>query len=236
MCHIFSVMCGRITLRHPNRTITAFLSQALEEVPSPKFNLGPGVDQWVVRRSEEASGGREVCRLHWGFVPGWSREKKPTGIFNARAETVATKPSFRGAFRQRRCLVPVDGFYEWRKVGRERKPVFFSLTEDRPFALAGIWEKWEDGDRVLESFCLLTTEPNELVAAVHDRMPVMLDPERADFWVEGGAEENLARILPPFPAAEMVSRPVSSFVNRIGNEGPDCLAPPEEGEEQLSLF
>ena len=229
-------MCGRITLRHPNRAILAFLREATGEVPVPGFNLGPGTERLIVRRKNGNGSGREAVFLRWGFVPAWSREEKPAGIVNARAETVAEKPSFREAFRKRRCLVPADGFYEWRREEGRRQPFFFSLPEDRPFALAGIWEERRREDEVSQTFCLLTTEANELMAPIHDRMPAMLDEAAAEIWLGAESERNAAEVLRAFPSERMVVRPVSSFVNKIGNEGPDCLTPPEDSREQLSLF
>lgn len=225
-----------MTLRNPDRARAAFLPEGSADVPLAGYNLGPGTDRWVVRRRSDGGKGREACRLHWGFVPAWRREEKPAGIVNARAETVATKPSFREAYRKRRCLVPADGFYEWRREGGRRQPFFFSLPDDRPFALAGIWEEWRSEERVLTTFCVLTTEANERMAPIHDRMPVILDEAKAEAWLDGEADGNAAGILQPYPAEKMLVRPVSAFVNKIGNEGPPCLAPPERGEEQLSLF
>lgn len=229
-------MCGRITLREPRRAIAAFLGREVPELPSPRFNIGPGQEELVIRASATEPGGRELNRLFWGFVPSWSREEKPPPIINARAETIATKPSFREAFRHRRCLVPADGFYEWKRRDRKRLPFLFTLTGDAPFALAAIWETWTHGDTRRDGFCLLTTGPNSLMEPVHDRMPILLDEEGARRWLEAEPTADLTDLLRPFPAERMTARPVSSFVNKIGHEGPQCIEPFEDGEEQLSLF
>lgn len=228
-------MCGRYTLRDPERAVVIYLGRKRSKNPPPRFNIGPGREQLVVRASSGDPGNREAAWLTWGFVPSWSREERPKPIINARAETVASKPSFRDAFRRRRCLVPADGFYEWKRTGQMRQPFLFCLRDDHPFAFAGIWEEPRGETAAPANFCLLTTGPNALMESIHNRMPVILDEEGAGQWLEG--EGEVRHLLRPFPAKRMTARPVSSFVNKIQNEGPECLAAPDDDDRgQLSLF
>ncbi|HLS28720.1 MAG TPA: SOS response-associated peptidase [Opitutales bacterium] len=230
-------MCGRITLREPRRAVSEFLETLGTELPPPRYNIGPGQETLIVRAGEAGSDRRELSMLHWGLVPAWKRDGKTTPIINARSETVAVKPIFREAFRHRRCLLLADGFYEWKKQGGERQPFFCTLVGDQPFAIAAIWEEWQEGGSAKRGFCLLTTEANALMEPVHHRMPVLFTRKDAARWLAEGARENLTQLLRPFPASAMEVRAVSSFVNKIGNEGPDCIAAPSEGgSEQLTFF
>src|SRR5262249_47900861 len=148
---------------------------------------------------------------------------------NARAETAATKPSFRAAFRQRRCLLPASGFYEWVRQAGKRQPIHFRLRDGRPFALAGLWQLWRGPDgEVVETCAILTTQANGLILPVHDRMPVILGPDAFGPWLDPSVRDPaaLAEWLRPFPAEAMTACPVGPWVNNPRNEGPDCLAPP----------
>lgn len=204
-------MCGRYTLRTPAHQLC--LSFGVADVPDrePRFNIAPTQSIVCVRRSE--NGGPEACLMRWGLIPSWAAEMSiGNKLVNARSETVDSKPSFRAAFRHRRCLVLADGFYEWQRVGRAKQPWFFRLLSDEPFAFAGVWESWRSPDgATVESACLLTTTPNEVVAPVHDRMPVMLDPARSAVWLDPVAKSpQLLAMLTPYPAGEMEGYPVSS--------------------------
>lgn len=206
------------------------------EVP-PRYNIAPTQPALVVRESEA---GRAVALLRWGLIPSWAKDPSiGARAINARAETVADKPSFRAAARRRRCLVPASGFYEWKREGKARLPYFIFPVGAPAFAFAAIRETWGGADgSEIESFAILTTDANETIAPVHDRMPVVLDP--ADFarWLDPettdfGAVADLAR---PFPPDRVVLRRVSGRVNSVHNEGPECLAPPEAEPGQGSLF
>jgi putative SOS response-associated peptidase YedK len=171
--------------------------------------------------------GRECVLLRWGLIPGWAKDPAiGARLINARAETVAEKPAFRAAFRRRRCLVLADGFYEWQKSAKRKQPFFFHLRDDRPFAFAGLWESWEGGDNShLETCTILTTEPNDLVATVHDRMPVILAPDAHDAWLDPAVEQpdRLTPLLRPYPAEAMDAYPVGPLVNSPTHDGPGCI-------------
>jgi putative SOS response-associated peptidase YedK len=160
-------------------------------------------------------------------VPSWAKELAiGARMINARAETAAEKPSFRSALKARRCLVPASGFFEWAKTGTAKQPHFIRFTDARVFAFAGLWERWSGASPPLESCTILTTAPNELVAQLHDRMPVILPPEHHEEWLRPGplAPERLGGLLVPHSAAGMEAYPVSGRVNRPGNDDPSCIA------------
>ena len=149
-------------------------------------------------------------------------------MINARAESVADKPSFRSAFRRRRCLVVTDGFYEWEKLAQRKQPYYIFMRDRRPFAFAGLWERWQKGDaEAIESFTIITTAPNELVAPLHDRMPVILHSEDYDSWLDPENERlpELKDLLRPYSAKQMSAHPVKNLVNNPGFDGPACIVP-----------
>ncbi|HOX25372.1 MAG TPA: SOS response-associated peptidase [Candidatus Krumholzibacteria bacterium] len=232
-------MCGRIVLKAPASQVAAELE--LEQVPElvPRYNIAPTQPVLAVRAD---TGGRRVADfLGWGVVPPWSSDARIGGrLFNARSETVATTPAFRDAFARRRCLVPVDGFYEWLREGRSRQPFYFSAASQRLLALAGVWERWTDpSGRVLETCSVLTTGANRLVGRVHDRMPVILAPESHGEWLAATPERaaGLAALLAPAGEDLLRAWPVSPRVGRSSAEGPDLIAPlRDERSGQLPLF
>lgn len=190
----------------------------------PRFNLAPSQDAPIVRLNTD--GERELAMLRWGLVPSWSKDPKPSySTINARAETVAEKPTYRSAFKSRRCLVPADGFYEWQKVGSRKQPWRITMKDDGLFAFAGLWERWER-DGVIESFTIIVTEANDLMKPIHDRMPVILDPADYDEWLapetNGAAAQALLR---PFPPAHMRAYLISTRVNSPRNDDPGVIAP-----------
>ena len=164
--------------------------------------------------------------------------KRPRGIINARAETLEEKPSFAESFQRRRCLIPADGFYEWKRSGRWKQPYYFQLKEEEPFAFAGIWDEWYREDLSVNSCAIITTTPNDLLAPIHDRMPVILHPESYDAWLGGDAKPLEAkRLLLPYPASEMISHAVGSDVKKPAIDHPNLVKRVEESAgENLSLF
>ena len=169
--------------------------------------------------------------LRWGLVPGWAKDPAiGSRLINARAETAAEKPAFRTALRRRRCLVAADGFYEWQQAGRTKQPYFIHLRDDRPFALAGLWEAWEGADHAwLETCTLLTTEPNDVVRPIHDRMPVILPPQAYSCWLDPAIEDprQLAPLLVPYPSDQMEAYRVGRLVNSPSHDAPGCIEPAE---------
>jgi putative SOS response-associated peptidase YedK len=196
----------------------------------PRFNIAPTQAVAAVRRVPESSEpARQLVLLRWGLVPSWAKDPKiGNSLINARAESVAAKPAFRTAFRRRRCLVVADGFYEWQRTGTKKQPYFIRLADDRPFAFAGLWEFWEGPDHsALESCTLITTSANELMAPIHDRMPVILSPDDYDRWLDPAIQkpDQLQPLLRPYPSGEMLAYPVSTHVNNPRNEDAECIAP-----------
>jgi putative SOS response-associated peptidase YedK len=178
---------------------------------SPRYNIAPSQDVLAVRN---ADGKRELVALRWGLIPSWAKDAKLSQI-NARADTAHEKPMFRSAFKKRRCLVLADGYYEWLREGKTRQPHAYEVDGGKTFAIAGLWEEWQGQ----QTCALLTTDANELAAQVHDRMPVILDPDDYSAWLAG---EQIP--LVPFPADRMTVRSVGVYVNNARNEGPECLA------------
>jgi putative SOS response-associated peptidase YedK len=176
-------------------------------------------------RARPEPGGRELASLVWGLLPSWSKEPS-VGFINARAESAASKPAFRTAFRRRRCLVPADGFFEWKRAGKQKQPFYFQVADGRPFAFAGLWERWhgEEGE-VIESCALLTTDANATVRPVHNRMPVILQPGEYNDWLDHEQQdaEAVQLLLRPYPAA-MTATPVGMYVNNARQQGPECIA------------
>ena len=233
-------MCGRFTYLFTWKQLHKLLSldsTSGEELPR-RYNVAPTQLAPVVR-----SGGgwaRAGAMLRWGLIPPWADDPKIGNmLINARSETVATKPAFRKAFAERRCIIPVSGFYEWRKTpgSKTKQPYYIRASGEEPLLLAGLWEKWQPpGDApAVESFTIITTTTNELMAELHDRMPAILDPIGAKAWLDpGAAPEMLAALLKPYPSELMMRVPVSSKVNSPKNEGPELLQ--EVQEEERGLF
>lgn len=216
-------MCGRFAQKSSSRKLAKKFK--VEEVPplAERYNVAPAQAVLAVR---EASDGREATLLKWGLVPRWAKHPGiGNKLINARSETVTEKPSFREAFARRRCLTPIDGFYEWARRGDRKRPFYFHMRDGEPFAVAGLWEQWEGVSGPLETCTLLTTEANELLAPYHDRMPVILAPDDYDVWLSPDVRESgpLARLLRPFPQAEMSAYAVSTLVNSPLNDDPRCV-------------
>jgi putative SOS response-associated peptidase YedK len=195
----------------------------------PRYNVAPGSDLEVVTNEAPAT----IDRFQWGLVPSWAEE--PTrGLINARSETAAAKRSFREAWERRPCLVPSTGFYEWRErdVGGKRPYRIYRDGEDPAFAMAGLWERWAGADETLATVTILTTEPNDVVAPIHDRMPVILPPEAERTWLEAGPDERRG-LCRPYPDDDLATYPVSTAVNDPANDHPGVVE--EDPSEQAGL-
>lgn len=219
-------MCGRFTLTtDPAELQDAFPEVAFPEQLAPRFNIAPGQPILVLAND----GGRRADFFLWGLIPSWAKEPGiGRRLINARAETLAVKPAFRAAYRYRRCLVFADGFFEWRLAGGRKIPYFVRLKSRRPFAFAGLWEMWHAPDgSVVYSAAIVTTQPNEVLTPLHDRMPVILEPQALALWLDPAPQSptRLQPLLRPYPAGEMEVYPVSTLVNHPENEGPQVIRP-----------
>ncbi len=219
-------MCGRYTLKTPvERLAEEFgFDDSSVELP-PNYNVAPTQEVAVVLAE---NGHRRLELLRWGLIPSWADDPGiGSRMINARSETAPEKPSFRRAFRERRCLIPADGFYEWKRVNGGKQPFYIHMKEERPFAFAGLWESWkEDGGPEVRSCAILTTRPNALAREIHDRMPVILPAGSYAAWLDPEAEkEELVALLAPYPEDEMEAYPVSRFVNSPQNNDPRCVEP-----------
>jgi putative SOS response-associated peptidase YedK len=209
-------MCGRFTLFDATPVLSREFGVPIRFDIAPHYNIAPSQKVAVVRNRPD-DGGRELALLRWGLVPSWAKDPSiGARMINARAETAHEKPAFRNAFRSRRCLVPASGFYEWRKQGPVKQPYHISLLERRVMAMAGLWDRWkgEEGSPI-ESCTILTTDANELIAPLHDRMPVIISPENYDSWLNPSIRDPAAPapLLAPCPPEKLIAHPVSRRVN-----------------------
>jgi putative SOS response-associated peptidase YedK len=230
-------MCGRFRLSKTDKEVMKQFGVEIDPDYSPRYNISPSQQVRVLKLAEDsgaaAASGTVAMQMHiqrWGLVPHWAKDVKiGYKMINARSETILEKPSFRTAFKKRRCLIPADGFYEWKKDGdsKAKQPFHFGMKDDSLFAFAGIWELWKSPEgTVLETCAILTTTPNELVAEVHDRMPVILPAAQYALWLTAEAERvaQLQDLLVSHPAEEMRKYPVSSVVNSPKNDVAACAA------------
>ena len=221
-------MCGRFTLTaDPDQLRETFAWLTVPDQIQPRYNVAPSQPVAVIPNNNHD----QLDFFIWGLIPSWAKDPKiGNRLINARAETLAEKPSFRAAYRRRRCLIPADGFYEWKpEPGRKSKtPMYIRLKSGKPFALAGLWESWNarDGSNIL-SCTIVTTQPNELLADIHNRMPVILSKDAYSLWLTPGEvdPEKLQPFLSPYPASEMIAYPVSTLINDPSNDLADCISP-----------
>ena len=219
-------MPGRFALYHDLQTLVdRFGIDPNASSYEPKYNISPGQNVPVVINDNE----RECAIMRWGLVPQWSNDPLiGFQMINARAETVAQKPSFKNSFRKRRCIVPCSGFYEWKKVDKKtRIPYHIKPKNDNFFGLAGLWDTWNKDGGNLTTFTIITTTPNELIAPIHDRMAVILSKKDEQIWLDPDIQspDDLLPLLKPYPSEEMEAYEIPSYVNKVGNEGPECIVP-----------
>jgi putative SOS response-associated peptidase YedK len=233
-------MCGRVVQASPPDQLGLRVVSALDprdnrvradrygNVP-PRYNAAPSQELWVIRRNPE-TGEASMDLLKWGLIPYWCKERPKPPPINAKAETVSKLPMFREAYRKRRCIVPVDGFFEWRAERGSKQPYAIAMKDRSPFGLAGLWENWKDpatGEWV-RTFCIMTTAANDLVSRIHDRMPAILRPEDCARWL--GEEKPPADLLAPFPPEPMTMWPISNRVNSPKNDDAQLLEAIELGD------
>ncbi|MUL34810.1 SOS response-associated peptidase [Gloeocapsopsis dulcis] len=217
-------MCGRYTLSQSTEAIAAAFQ--LDTVPElePRYNIAPTQLVPVVLYPPEKQ--RQLKLFRWGLIPSWAKDPSiGSRLINARSETVSEKPSFRAAFRQRRCLVVADGFYEWQRQEHKKQPYYFQRQDKQPFGFAGLWEHWQSPEGETINTCtILTTEANELMHPIHDRMPVILNSQDYALWLEPTTQPTeLQHLLHPYPSQAMNSYPVSTLVNKPTNNSPECI-------------
>ena len=243
-------MCGRYTLvkkpisigKNPAREIRyAVLASKADSAFEARYNIAPTQLNLVVRRDEDPNA-LIASPMRWGLIPSWSKTGSTQSLLiNARSETIADKPSFKAAYRRRRCLVPSDGYYEWKRGRNGNQPYYFQLEDESVFYMAGIWESWYDETgHGTDSYAILTTQANALAAKTHDRMPVILEDSLALEWLEDDADrfdsERRFEFFAPLSPSLMKSRPVNPAVNNNQNEGPTCIEkPPVEASTQLDM-
>lgn len=213
-------MCGRFTNTKPSKLKIAEVNAADLKETKPRYNIAPGQDVLsIIQTSDE----KHALHLYWGLIPSWSKESSG-GIINARAETLQEKPSFRESFKRRRCLIPADGFFEWKKEGKTKQPYYFRMKDESVFSFAGIWDTWKTGGKEIVSCAIITTAPNKLVSPVHNRMPVILHSTDFDAWLDGETKESdLSDLLKPFPPEYMESYAVGTSVNNPSVDAPQLI-------------
>jgi putative SOS response-associated peptidase YedK len=221
-------MCGRFSQQRPASELAEiFSAEPLVDDPGPRYNVAPTDGALVVVQREER---RAITSYRWGLIPHWADSPKVgSRMFNARAETLTSSPAFRDSLRRKRCLVPVEAFYEWRREGEIRQPYTIGRADGRPLVLAGLWDGWRDPatDTVRRTFTIVTTAPNETMASIHNRMPAMLADDDWTTWLDPGLADpgELLAIIGAGREPELVIRPVSRLVNDVRNDGPELVAP-----------
>ena len=236
-------MCGRFSQTSPAKTIADFFQTLAFSDYKPSYNIAPTQKICTILVDLECHA-RVAAPLMWGLVPHWASPKIAAKLTNARAETLSEKPSFRAAYRYRRCIIPVDGFFEWRRDLSPKKPFYFHATDAMPLAFAGLWESWtEPQGAALFTCTIITTHANALMEPIHHRMPVILDPSNFELWLDPTRNEphHLQPLLKPCAPGILSFYPVSSYVNSSRNQGRKCIEPlddtsSEKPPEQLSLF
>ncbi|MBD2462653.1 SOS response-associated peptidase [Oscillatoria sp. FACHB-1407] len=220
-------MCGRFSLGQTGKAIAETFQLSVEPDVMPRYNIAPTQPAPVVLAMADEP--RHFQLLYWGLIPSWAKDPKMGArLINARAETVAEKPSFRAAFKRRRCLVVTDGFYEWQRSDTGKQPYYFQMRSHQPFAFAGLWEHWQGADgSEIDSCTILTTEANDLLSSIHDRMPVILHPQDYDLWLDPDMQQTdrLEALLQPYDTDPMMSYPVSPRMNSPKYDDPTCVEP-----------
>jgi putative SOS response-associated peptidase YedK len=237
-------MCGRYRLTAKERWLSEYFNLDPEDVEwAARWNIAP-TDEVATIRQDRHGPKRIFAKMRWGLIPYWAKDKSfGAKAINAVSETAAEKPAFKESMKKRRCLVPADGFYEWKKIGPKKKQPFnIGMKDDGLFAFAGLWDRWKDSDgKVIESCTILTTEANPLLKDIHDRMPVIIEKDDYDLWLDPGMPDpaKLTDLLKPFDSHKMRVYPVSATVSSVKNDGPECAeeaSAAEEDSTQSSLF
>jgi putative SOS response-associated peptidase YedK len=233
-------MCGRYRLSRRKQIIEEhFLANWDDLEWHPRYNIAPTQPVPIIRQNPKEPI-REISLVRWGLIPSWSKDSSSSAkMINARSETASTLPAFRDSMKSRRCLISADGFYEWQKTGKTKQPYCFEVGDRSLFAFAGIWDRWKDPNgQWIKSCSILTTTANALTSPVHDRMPVILDPDGYDLWLDPGMKNVsvVSEFLKAYDARLMRSYPVSARINHVANDDADCSTPVELAQVQSRLF
>jgi putative SOS response-associated peptidase YedK len=239
ICDNFRV-CGRYRLSRQKQLVEEYFDSVSEEQEwSPRYNIAPTQPVPVIRQNPKEPI-RELSLIRWGLIPSWAKDPSISArMINARSETASAKLAFRDGLRLRRCLIPADGFYEWQKRGNAKQPYCFEVNEGDLFAFAGIWDTWKDRNgNAVETCSILTTTPNAVTSAVHNRMPVILEPDNYDLWLDPGMRDvgAASELLNPYDARLMRCYPISTRINSVGNDDAECAEPVELAQLQDRLF
>ena len=239
ICHNLP-MCGRYRLSRRKQLVEEYFDCGSDEPDwVPRFNIAPTQPVPVIRQNLKEPV-RELSLMRWGLIPTWVKNPSVAArMINARSETAATNPAFRDALKSRRCLIPTDGFYEWQRVGKTKQPYCFEVNNGELFAFAGLWDRWKDPNgNWIKTCSILTTTPNAVTSAVHDRMPAILDPDCYDLWLDPGMTDVrvASELLKPYHAKSMRSYPVSTRINYVANDDEERSRPVETAEAQNRLF
>lgn len=233
-------MCGRYRLSRRKQLVEEYFDTAdWQDDWSPRYNIAPTQPVPVIRQ-HPTEPVRQISTMRWGLVPSWAKDTCGAArMINARSETAHTLPAFREAMKSRRCLIPADGFYEWVRTSTSKQPFCFEVGDGGLFAFAGVWERWRDpSGQWVKSCSILTTTPNAVTSAIHDRMPVILDPDSYALWLDPGKTDAqiVSELLKPYDAKSMRSYPVNMRINHVANDDEDCSRPVEPSETQQRLF
>jgi putative SOS response-associated peptidase YedK len=233
-------MCGRYRLSRRKQIIEEYFGSApWDDEWNPRYNIAPTQFVPVIRQHPKEPV-RQITTMRWGLIPNWARDASiASSTINAKSETVAEKPAFRDPFKYRRCLIPADAFYEWKRIGTSKQPFCFEVNGGELFAFAGLWDGWKNPEAQWVKTCsILTTTPNAVTATVHDRMPVILQQDNYDLWLDPGMNDAqvVSELLKPYDAKSMRSYPISTRINHVANDDEDCSRRLEITETQNRLF
>jgi putative SOS response-associated peptidase YedK len=233
-------MCGRYRLSRRKQIIEEHFDTSPWDADwEPRYNIAPTQPVPVVPQHPKEHV-RQLSLIRWGLIPHWAKDASgAASTINARSETAATKPAFRDPIKFRRCLIPADGFYEWSRKGASKQPFCFEVNKGELFAFAGLWDGWKDpSGKWVKTCSILTTTPNAVTSTVHDRMPVILDPDNYDLWLDPGMQDVavISELLKPYDASQVRCYPVSTRINRVSNDDEECSKPVEVVEVQNHLF
>ncbi len=239
VCHNL-LMCGRYRLSRRKQLVEEYFDSASDEPEwTPRYNIAPTQTVPVIRQNPTQPR-RELSLMRWGLIPSWAKDMSGAAMMiNARSETAATKPAFRDPLTSRRCLIPADGFYEWQRAGKAKQPYCFEVNDGGLFAFAGLWDRWKDPTgQWIKSCSILTTTPNAVTSAVHDRMPVIIATDDYDQWLDPGMTnvKAVSGMLKPYDPRQMRSYPISSRINYVANDDAGCSAVVELAQIQNRLF